>query len=100
MRKLFWGILLFTFQFQSAQNMKIPFELSEGSQTSTYFETIDFWKNLAEKSDKIQITEKGLTDSGFPLHLVLISNSGEFDLKKIQSENKSILLINNGIHPG
>lgn len=83
-----------------SQNMKIPFESSDGSQTSTYFETIDFWKNLAENSEKIQITEKGLTDSGFPLHLVLISNSGEFDLKKIQSENKSILLINNGIHPG
>ena len=100
MRKLFWGIFLFTFQFQSAQNMKIPFELSDGNQTSTYFETIDFWKNLAENSDKIQITEKGLTDSGFPLHLVLISNSGEFDLTKIQSENKPIILINNGIHPG
>lgn len=83
-----------------SQNMKIPFESSDGSQTSTYFKTIDFWKNLAENSEKIQITEKGLTDSGFPLHLVLISNSGEFDLKKIQSENKSILLINNGIHPG
>lgn len=83
-----------------SQNMKIPFESSDGSQTSTYFETIDFWKNLAQNSEKIQITEKGLTDSGFPLHLVLISNSGEFDLKKIQSENKSILLINNGIHPG
>lgn len=100
MRKLFLGIFLFTFQFQSAQNMKIPFELSDGNQTSTYFETIDFWKNLAENSDKIQITEKGLTDSGFPLHLVLISNSGEFDLTKIQSENKPIILINNGIHPG
>ena len=100
MRKLFWGIFLLTFQFQSAQNMKIPFELSDGNQTSTYFETIDFWKNLAENSDKIQITEKGLTDSGFPLHLVLISNSGEFDLTKIQSENKPIILINNGIHPG
>ncbi len=100
MRKLFWGILFLTSQLQYAQNMKIPFELTDGNQTSTYFETIDFWKNIAEKSDKIQITEKGMTDSGFPLHLVLIQNSGEFDLKKIQSENKSILLINNGIHPG
>ncbi len=93
-------MLLLTFQLQYAQNMKIPFEISDGNKTSTYFETIEFWQNLAKSSDKIQITEKGMTDSGFPLHLVLINHSGEFDLKKIQSENKSILLINNGIHPG
>src|SRR5690606_26307638 len=99
-RIIFCGMMLLMHYSVLSQNMKIPFESSDGSQTSTYFETIDFWKNLAENSEKIQITEKGLTDSGFPLHLVLISNSGEFDLKKIQSENKSILLINNGIHPG
>src|SRR5690606_40094115 len=83
-----------------AQNMKIPFEISNGNKTSTYSETIDFWKNLDKISNKIQMTEKGLTDSGFPLHLVLISNSGEFNLEKIREQNKAILLVNNRIHPG
>src|SRR5690606_35682398 len=97
--KLF-GIFFFLFQFNFAQNMKIPFEISNGNKTSTYSETIDFWKNLDKISNKIQMTEKGLTDSGFPLHLVLISNSGEFNLEKIREQNKAILLVNNGIHPG
>lgn len=80
--------------------MKIPFELTDGKETSTYFEIIDFWKKLDQHSSKIQMVEKGITDSGYPLHLVLIDSSGEFDLEKIRQQNKIILLINNGIHPG
>ena len=100
MCKILFGILFFLFQFNYSQNMKIPFELTDGKETSTYFEIIDFWKKLDQNSSKIQMTEKGQTDSGYPLHLILIDNSGEFDLEKIRQQNKIILLINNGIHPG
>ncbi|MBA5630475.1 M14 family metallopeptidase [Moheibacter lacus] len=100
MKKIIWGIVFLTFQLQYAQNIKIPFELTDGNKTSTYFEVIDFWKNLDENSTKIKMMEKGITDSGFPLHLVLIDNSGEFDIKKAHQKGKTILLINNGIHPG
>ena len=100
MKKVIWGIFLFVFQLNFAQNMKIPFELTDGKKTSTYFEVIEFWKNLDQNSTKIKMIEKGPTDSGFPLHLVLIRNSGELDLEKIQKENNILILINNGIHPG
>lgn len=40
-----------------SQNMKIPFEISDGNKTSTYFEIIEFWQNLDKKSDKIQMIE-------------------------------------------
>ncbi|MEP2240218.1 MAG: M14 family metallopeptidase, partial [Maribacter sp.] len=39
------------------------------------------------------------TDSGKPLHIVTYSDKGDFDFKKL-SESNTMLLINNGIHPG
>ena len=41
---------------------------------------------------------KGDTDSGYPLHLVYISNDGATDMGSVRS--KTTILINNGIHPG
>lgn len=82
------------------QDLKIRFETSNGLETSNYYEVIDFWKQLDVHSDKIHLFEKGPTDSGFPLHLALISNSGETSIDKIKANNKIIILVNNGIHPG
>jgi hypothetical protein len=76
------------------------FEASGGKQTPTYQEGIDFYKLLAKDFPQIQITEKGLTDSGKPLHLVLYSKNEIFDIKKLKSQQKAILFINNAIHPG
>ena len=79
---------------------KTRFETSGGTETPTYEEGIEFYKTLAKDFPQIQITEKGLTDSGKPLHLVLYSKSKTFDIKKLKSQHKAILLINNAIHPG
>ncbi|NCB09804.1 MAG: hypothetical protein EOM73_16800, partial [Bacteroidia bacterium] len=46
------------------------------------------------------LLEKGLTDCGKPLHLFVINSEPEFDPAKIRQQGKSVLLINNGIHPG
>lgn len=69
-------------------------------ETSTYEEGIEFYTKLAAKYKEVNIIEKGLTDSGRPLHLVLVSKSGEFDIAKIKDKGLAILLINNAIHPG
>ncbi|WP_298899761.1 M14 family metallopeptidase [uncultured Psychroserpens sp.] len=75
------------------------FETSNGQQTATYEETISFYKSLAETYDEIDIAAIGKTDSGKPLHIVTLNPNTEFDYTKIK-ENKRIILINNGIHPG
>lgn len=100
MRISFFILLFSLLTSINAQTMKIPFEISEGKETSTYAETMDFWKDLAKKSEQIQLEERGLTDSGFPMHLVTISSSKEFDFDKIHQQKKIVILINNGIHPG
>lgn len=76
------------------------FEKSKGTETSTYQETIAFYKDLAAAYPEISIMEMGETDSGFPLHLVVFSSSEEFDFNKIHLSKKNIILINNAIHPG
>ncbi|MCT4630252.1 M14 family metallopeptidase [Winogradskyella sp.] len=76
------------------------FEKSNGQETSTYEETIQYYTNLAERYREISIKEIGETDSGKPLHIVTLStdNSGD-DFEALRSNNR-IILINNGIHPG
>lgn len=76
------------------------FEKSKGTETSTYQETIAFYKELATAYPEISIMEMGETDSGFPLHLVVFSASKEFDFNKIRLSKKNAILINNAIHPG
>lgn len=75
------------------------FKKSEGLQTATYNETIDYYQALSKSYPTINIQEMGKTDSGLPLHIVAYNPDKDFDFKKNQS-NKSIILINNGIHPG
>lgn len=75
------------------------FETSNGSKTATYDETIAFYEALANAYPSIHIQSVGLTDAGKPLHLVTWNPDGNFDFETIR-EQKQILLINNGIHPG
>ncbi|HSQ46046.1 MAG TPA: M14 family metallopeptidase [Lutibacter sp.] len=85
---------------KSGKDFTTVFEKSKGTETSTYQETIAFYKDLAAAYQEISIFEMGETDSGFPLHLVVFSASKEFDFNKIHASKKNTILINNAIHPG
>jgi len=90
-------LLLFSLKAYSQQS---PFETSGGIETATYFEAIDWYKGLDQKSKMVTIKTMGPTDAGFPLHLVMISNDTKFDPGKWHQQGKVVILINNGIHPG
>ncbi|WP_417953930.1 M14 family metallopeptidase [Flagellimonas spongiicola] len=77
----------------------ITFEKTEGTETATYQETIDFYIQLAKDFPEINIQTIGTTDSGLPLHMVTFNPDGDFNFDHVRS-NKAIILINNGIHPG
>lgn len=81
---------------QNSTQFQTPFEKGNGNQSTTYAECISFYQNLATTYPTIQIIEKGLTDSGKPLHIVVFSENKNFDF----NQNKAVVLINNGIHPG
>ena len=74
--------------------------MSGGTKSANYFEVIEWYKTLDKESGLIQVLEKGPTDAGYPLHLVMLSSDQKFDPVKWHQQGKVILLINNGIHPG
>ena len=87
------------YQLVTEYDLETRFEKSGGKETGTYEEVIDIYTQLAESSGKVSLEEFGKTDSGKPLHLVIYSPSEEFDFEDLRKKN-SIILINNGIHPG
>lgn len=83
-----------------AELFRIPFE-SNPNQTVTYPEAIARYKKMAEAFPRIfRFHAEGSTDSGYPLHVAILSVSGEFDPVRLRQAGKRILFINNGIHPG
>lgn len=77
-----------------------PHEKSDKWETADYQTAIRFYQDLANASEQVTIREMGKTDSGFPLHLVLISSNGELATTPIHDDPRAVLLINNAIHPG
>ena len=82
-----------------AQDFTTVFEKSNGTETATYHQTISYYENLAKVYPEISIQAMGKTDSGEPLHIVTLNPDKEFEFKAVR-DNKRVLLINNGIHPG
>lgn len=93
-------LLLFTIFLQAQSNrLSIPFDTDKNA-TPSYEETIFFYKKLAEQSPQVELKEYGTTDSGFPLHLAILSKNRDFSAADIRSDKKCVLFINNAIHAG
>ena len=74
----------------------IPFDTNPNT-TPTYHEVISLYEQLAaSRPDIVKMTPFGMTDSGYPLHEVVINNTHT----KGQKPDKVTLFINNAIHPG
>ncbi|WP_040495723.1 M14 family metallopeptidase [Fulvivirga imtechensis] len=101
MKRLLTLILFISQVVALAQNdIKTVFEQSNGQETGTHTEVIAFYEKLAQSSPDIQIRKMGETDSGLPLHLVILDADRDFDLERSREKGKTVILINNGIHPG
>jgi Zinc carboxypeptidase len=92
------ALLLLLSNTTSAQQCR--FEKSNGKESATYFEAIEWYKNLDKQSPLVMMKEMGMTDAGYPLHLVMLSSDGKFNPAQWHSSKKAVILINNGIHPG
>ncbi len=100
MKKLTFSLIVLISLHVKAQKYLTTFEKSMGSETTNYFSCINFYKKLAADFTNIKITTFGLTDAGYPLHLVLFNNKKSFDPLLWQKNKTLIILINNGIHAG
>jgi len=70
------------------------------NETVTWQEAIDMYQWLDEQYEDARLLEVGWTDAGRPLHLFVIDRDRSFLPEKIREAGKSILFVNNAIHPG
>lgn len=88
-------ILISVFGYSQIQT---PFEKGNGNQTTTFEEMRKFYQDLSKQYPSIIFETKGEDDNGAPIDVVMFNPSG----KKFEEarKGKSVLFINNGIHPG
>ena len=91
---------VFIFLIYSVMTSAQILSLSENNKTPTYDEVIAYFKTIDSSCDFMQLMEMGLTDIGKQLHLLVIDADKDFNPEKSRAKGKSVLLINNGIHPG
>jgi len=97
---LAFGLLMLSGLAALAQNPSLIHLKYEENYTPTYNEVVEMFQRLSDHYPNATLLEKGKTDVGKPLHLFIINNEAEFNPQKIKAQGKSVLLINNGIHPG
>lgn len=101
MFKYYAAVFLFFYVLSaSAQNYITYYEKSGFTESPDYFTIIKWWQKLDEASGKVKMLVMDSTDAGEPLHLVVVSENGDWNFNNIRAKNKRLILINNGIHPG
>ena len=90
-------IILISFMVQSV--LMLGQTREQDNQSLSYDEVIAVYTELASTSEIASLTEWGKTDIGEPLHLFVINSSGRLKPEEFE-DDKAVLLINNGIHPG
>jgi hypothetical protein len=96
------ALFLFFFLLIAAypQTITTVFEKSNGTQSPEYSQIIDWWQKLDQLSGKVKMLTMGPSDAGFPLSLVVIANNCDYNFDQIRKNNKRVILVMNGIHPG
>ena len=104
---LFSAIILLSFYScrtkKKIENLKNKYQTAfeaNDNYSASYQEGIDYYNILANDFDEIQMNAFGMTDSGKPLHEVIISANKNFDPVSLKFQGKTILYINNAIHHG
>lgn len=109
MKRLLLALTLCTTTAFAQNKMQTPFEASNGKESATWQQAIDFYEELARTNPRIKMEEIGRTDGDHPLHVVYYSSDKTFDRWDCKWEKKStpcpwdnkvVILINNGIHAG
>nr|WP_315148709.1 M14 family metallopeptidase [uncultured Flavobacterium sp.] len=100
MRCLKFAVLLISSILFAQKHSKYDtyFEIGNGNQTADYQEILRYYQLLDADFETIKVLNMGLTDSGEPLQIAIFNADKDFNFDATSS--KSIILINNGIHPG
>lgn len=94
------GTLLASFAYaQQPKVLTAPFEL-DSNTTATYQQAIAFYEVLSIAYPQLQLRAHGSTDAGFPLHTAVLAADGAWQPAVAKRQGKTVVFINNAIHPG
>ena len=96
--KVILAASLFVSTIVFGQSYKTPFEQGNGNQTTTFAAMRSYYQQLAKDFKTIEYLKMGEDDNGEPIEVVVF-NPYKQDVESL-AKTKSVLLINNGIHPG
>ena len=94
--QLFFLLITFALKAQLTPFEKDP----QKNTTATYAQIVSYYQALDKQYDQLKVYNIGTTDIGKPLQLIVLSKDKIFDSAIIKKQNKRVILINNGIHPG
>lgn len=80
-------------------DLKTPFE-KDNNYSASYEQVVEYYERLAFDHPEIQANRVGETDSGHPLHEVIVSGDYDFNPGSIRAKGKAVMFVNNAIHPG
>ncbi len=90
--------LLILISFIGYSQILTPYEKGNSNQTATFDEMRKFYQDLAKQYPSISYETKGEDDNGAPIDVVMFNPSGNsFEETR---KGKTVLFVNNGIHPG
>ncbi len=94
-------VFCFMLIFASGRAQLTPFEKDpQKNTTATYAQIVNYYQQLDKQYEQLKVYNIGTTDAGKPLQLIVLSRDKVFDPVLIKKQNKRVILINNGIHPG
>ncbi|RAI94875.1 M14 family metallopeptidase [Algoriphagus yeomjeoni] len=77
-----------------------PFELSDGLESPTYNQTMDWIKKLVADSEYLELVTAGISEQGRPIQMVIASLDQDFSAKGLSTSKKPLILFQAGIHAG
>ena len=77
-----------------------PFERFRQNQSYDHLSLIKEYQKLDEQFEEAKLISIGKSDMGKDLHVFLINADKNFNFKEISKGEKTVVLINNAIHPG
>ncbi len=101
MKKLFLSVsVIIIATLLNLSGQVAPWLRYDKNESLPYDEVIAAYKQMDKDHKTARLVEMGKSDIGKPIHLFLISGDGDFDPASLKKKGKTIILINNGIHPG
>ncbi len=76
------------------------FEASDGLQTASYDEVIDYSRRLADASPQVTYELIGKSAAGYDIPILIINKTGLARPGDVRASGDLVMLIEGGIHPG